>query len=81
MKILNIKDSWGSWTINNEPIIKYLGAKIQQGSTTGILRFSHSTEDRGHGGSTTMNSYVLVTEEFRLVRLRQGEATLVEEVK
>lgn len=79
MQNLTIKDSWGSWTVNGEPISNYLGEKIQQGSTTGVLRFSHSFRDRGHGASTTMDRFVLVTEDFRLVPLKSGKAILVEE--
>lgn len=77
MKKINIKDNWGSWTVNEEPISKYLGETIQQGSTTGVLRFSHSSRYRGHGASIDIQHFVLVTEDYRLVRLKSGVATLV----
>jgi hypothetical protein len=73
---LEVKDSWGHWSINGRSISEYLGKKIKQGSEVGVLRHSHTKVVHAQGGPDKFNNYVLVTEDFRLVPFKTGKAYL-----
>ncbi len=76
-KKVNLVNNWGHWTIDEKKPLRD-GVHIEQGDESGILRFSHSSTSRGHGCSVDMQSWVIVTEDYRLVPLESGEAYIGE---
>ena len=72
-KKVKLINNYGTWTIGEKKPLRD-GVHIEQGDEVGILRFSHKSQDRGHGYTIDIQNWVIVTEDYRLVKLQDGEA-------
>lgn len=83
MKKVKLINNYGTWTIGKKkkPLSSVAwkngksGVKIEQDGESGILRLSHQVTENLH---SEWDYWVIVTEDYRLVPLQEGEALIGE---
>lgn len=74
MKKVMLIDNYGTWTIGQNIPLRD-GVKIEQNGEGGILRFSHKVTHNLHN---EWDYWVIVTKDYRVVPLQEGEALIGE---